>query len=186
MKKILVLIAFLGASPVFAQNDLSANSIEKEKVKIRLETQFGGANFLGATINTVLDIPLSRNGNHALSPTFGWGFLMPGWDGPTTIVHAGLNYKYKKFGFGAELSGFTKSPFANIEYYFFGGSFVDFIVYPNANYTFNILPNWYINVSAGAYLAFSKAYYDSQSGMRKMEFLGDVIPGGGLSIGYKF
>jgi hypothetical protein len=64
------------------------------------------------------------------------------------------------------------------------------IVYPNINYTLNTKLPLYFNSSLGAYFAFSRTYdwNNWQSGTPRaiMALQGDVIPGGGLSIGYKF
>ncbi len=152
--------------------------------QIKSEVQFGGSNFLGITLNTGLDIPLSKNGYHFIVPIVGVGILLPGWDVPTCIIHAGLNYNYKKWGLGAEVSGFTENPFWDSQEHT-NSSFVDMIIYPNANYTILFKRRWYLKVSAGAYFAFSKQY-DNETDRHRMQFEGDVIPGAGLSLGYAF
>ena len=151
--------------------------------QVKFEAQVGGSNFLGMSLNTAFDIPLLENGNHFIVPNLGLGILLPGWDVPTCIIHTGLNYRYKKWGFGSEVSGFTKNPFSGKDE--FVNPDVDMIIYPNANYTLTTNKNWYFRISAGAYFAFSK-YFDYELNVSKMEFEGDVIPGAGLSAGLKF
>jgi hypothetical protein len=149
--------------------------------QVKFEAQLGGSNFLGISLNTAFDIPLSVNGNHFIVPNLGLGILLPGWDIPTCIIHTGLNYQYKKWGLGSEVSGFIKDPFIGKDE--FANPDVDMIVYPNANYTLTTNKNWYLRISTGAYFAFSKYFELDKS---KMEFEGDVIPGAGLSVGHKF
>ena len=150
--------------------------------QLNLEAQLGGSNFLGGTLNSNFKINLSSNRLHYLVPTVGIGLLWPGWAGSTIILHTGLNYEYKNWGAGTELSGFTSNPF-------WGNSdesdFSDLIIYPNANYTFNTKSNWYFKVTAGALFAFTKSYEYGNSNSN-MIFEGDVIPGIGLVAGYKF
>lgn len=165
---------------VFCILFLSGSLISKGQVK--LEAQLGGSNFLGISLNTAFDIPLLKNNSHLLIPSLGLGILAPGWYEPTSIIHAGLNYSYKNWGLGAEVSGFTDNPFWGNDYY---NDFANMIVYPNANYTFKTKSNWYFRVSAGAYFAFSKSYY-YEPYKSQMEFDGDIIPGAGFSLGYKF
>ncbi|HDY67153.1 MAG TPA: hypothetical protein ENH85_05105 [Candidatus Scalindua sp.] len=149
--------------------------------QIKFEAQVGGSNFLGITLNTAFDINISDNGHHKIIPSLGLGFLVPGWDYPTTIIHFGLDYRYKRWGIGSEVSGFTINPFWGEGY----NPFVDMIIYPNINYTFGTKSSWYFKISAGAYFAFSKRY-DSASEKTYMGYDGDVIPGAGFSVGYKF
>jgi hypothetical protein len=147
----------------------------------KIEIQIGGSNFLGMTINSAYDIPVSKNRNQILSPYFGIGFLAPDWDGATSIIHVGLDYTIKKFGVGCELSNFLPSPFGQRDY---PQSDVDLIVYPNISYTFSTKIKLYFKVSGGAYFAFNKQ--DFYSGSSEMYFEGDVIPGAGFTTGYKF
>lgn len=151
--------------------------------QIKFETEFGGSNFLGMSLNTAFDIPLSANGIHFIVPNLGLGILLPGWDIPTCIIHTGLNYRYKNWGLGTEVSGFTANPFRGKDK--FASPDVDMIVYPNANYTLTNRKKWYFRISAGAYFAFSKSF-DPELDKIKMKFDGDVIPGAGLCIGRKF
>ncbi len=148
----------------------------------KIEMQIGGANFYGATINSEYDIPLSKNREMYVSPSLGIGILLPSWDGPTTIMHVGLDYTIKKISIGCELSRFMPS--------FFGqrdspSSDVDLIVYPNVSYTYTTKSNVYFNFSGGVYIAYN-ARYDNITGLTELEFQGDVIPGVGISTGYKF
>lgn len=60
--------------------------------QVKFESEFGGSNFLGMSLNTAFDVPLSANGNHFIEPNLGLGILLPGWDIPTCIIHgAGLS-----------------------------------------------------------------------------------------------
>jgi hypothetical protein len=141
--------------------------------QVRLEAQLGGSNFLGLTINSVYDIPLTETGDQCIETSLGMGFLAPGWDVPTVILHGGLNYMYRHWGAGAEVSGFTSNPFwGNKEE---SRDFPDVIVYPNVNYTFYMKSRWYFKLSGGVLFAFSRPDYD-----------GDPLPAGGLSAGYIF
>ncbi len=147
----------------------------------KIEIQIGGSNFYGMTINSAYDIPVSKNHNRFLSPSFGVGLLLPSWDGPTSIIHVGLDYTMNKFSIGCELSNFLPSPFGERD----GPPDVDLIVYPNVSYTYTTKANLYFNLSAGAYFAYSDSYNYS-SGQSKLDFQGDVIPGVGITTGYKF
>ncbi|HZV70915.1 MAG TPA: hypothetical protein VFG10_15270 [Saprospiraceae bacterium] len=148
--------------------------------QVGIEAQSGGANFLGLTINTRFSIPLDGM-YQSLSPSFGVGMLMPGWDEPTLIINAGLTYTYKSWGIGAEMTGFTDNPFiAKVR----DRNWVDMIIYPNLNYTGNIGSRWYFRLSAGPYFAFSRPV-NSFNEIGKLRFQGDVFPGAGVTIGYK-
>jgi len=160
-------LVFLALLPVFSQ--------------ARIEAKIGGSNFLGATINSAYDIAILEDGNQSISPSFGIGILFPGWEDPTSIIHFGLNYRLFKWGFGIETSTFFANPLWGDGG---GNGFVDLIIYPNVNYTIPINSNWYINISGGAYFAFSRSS-NFQIEQTNLVFEGDVIPGGGLTVGYK-
>jgi hypothetical protein len=147
----------------------------------RVEAQFGGANFLGMTINSAYDISISEKGNQYLSPSFGIGFLAPGWDEPTTIINVGITYKLLNWGFGVEAANFLVNPIWGATN---STGFVDLIAYPHISYTLSTKSKLYFKLSGGAYFAFSKMYnYDASE--LKLRFEGDVIPGGGISVGLK-
>jgi len=148
----------------------------------KIELQLAGANFLGLTINSAYDISVSKNKKHYLSPSFGIGLLEPSWDGPTSIINLGLDYRYKNYGIGCEISNFFDSPFGKDNTHY---GFVDLIVYPNISYTLSTKINLYFNISAGTYFAFSDRI-DRDTGLTYIEFEGDVVAGGGLTAGYKF
>jgi hypothetical protein len=150
--------------------------------QIKVEAQLGGSNYLGLSVNTSYDIPIFNSGNQYLVPSLGLGFMVPGLYDPTCILHSGLIYKYKKWGIGAEVSGFVNNPIWGNDS---GNTFVDMIVYPNLNYTFNTQSNWYFKVSAGALIAYEKSFNDSTK-KNQLQFSGDVIPGIGISLGYTF
>lgn len=153
------------------------------KAQISFEGQLGGANFLGISLNTRFEIPLNKEGNHRISPQLGLGIMIPGWADPIPlIIHSGLHYQFKRFGIGAELSGFTANPYFR-QYPFYYNDFVDILLYPNINYVLG-KGRWYYRISAGAYFAYS--YYYDNSGTMKLDWEGDVIPGAGLSVGYRF
>ena len=166
-------------SPLFIILLIGISTISFAQVKF--EAQLGGSNFLGLTLNTAYDIPLEKTGNHHLVPSLGVGILAPGWDVPTVIIHAGLNYKFKNWGIGGEVSGFTPNPFwGNTDSY----DFVSMIVYPNINYTFNFKSGWYLALSGGALIPFEKQseYNDPQG---NMIYAGDAIPGIGIIFGHR-
>ena len=150
--------------------------------QIKVELHAGGSNFLGLSFNTAYDFTLSASGHHKLTPTIGLGTLIPGIREPKSIIHGGLNYRYKRWGIGSEISGFSENAFwgdSDID------SFVEMIVYPNANFTYKTAINLYFMISAGAYFAFDKNYHYEKD-KSKMIFAGDVIPGCGISVGYLF
>lgn len=155
--------------------------------QVNLEGQLGGSNFLGLSLNTEVDIALSKTKDIYLSPSLGLGFLAPAFEESTAILRTGLHLKYKKWGIGSEVAGFTANPFSN---QFYRNSFIDLLVYPNVNYTFGFKSNYYLKVSTGAYFAFSR-YVQRPGGqfndaLPPLRFEGDVIPGVGLSFGYRF
>lgn len=156
-------------------------SFFKANGQVGIEAQFGGSNFLGASINTKYTIPICNSCQHTISPSLGIGFLLPTWDAPTSIIHFGINYAYKRIGIGIEASRFTDNPFVSSAK---TRDFVDVIFYPNLNYTFQFKSPLYISASAGLYLAYSKESKYNNS-IDKLDFEGDVIPGVGFSIGYQ-
>ena len=148
--------------------------------QVGIEAQFGGANFFGFTLNGRLDIPLDQMNFHNISTSIGFGMVAPWWDWPAGLVNAGINYRYKVWGAGTEVSIFP------------GGSFsgfvrvsdrVDVLVYPNFNYTLLKRSGWYFRFSAGAYFAYSKNGSPILDG-NDLRFQGDVIPGAGVGVGY--
>ncbi len=174
MKMIRTLIFF--ASLIFTS--LSTNA------QVRVETQLGGSNYLGITVNSVYDIPLDSNKKHNISPSFGVGMLVSNSDSyyPLSIIKFGLHYRFANWGIGGEVSGFSENPFlGRID----DGSFPDVLVYPNINYMFSIKESWYLNLSVGFIFNFEKHYIREEE--RKVLRMDDeVLFSGGLSFGYKF
>jgi hypothetical protein len=157
--------------------------------QISFETQFGGSNFLGLTFNTRFEIPLDADKNHRIIPQLGVGFFAPYWEHPEAftmplIVQGALTYQYKRWGIGCETSGFTTNPFFGNGTGYGPTGWIDLLVYPNLNYTFG-KGKWYYRVSAGAYFAYSY-YTNYQTYETNLEWEGDVIPGVGFSVGYRF
>lgn len=152
------------------------------KAQISVESEIGGSNFLGLTINGTYSIPISDNQDKKIIPFFGLGMLVPGYDDPTAIIHYGANYRNKKWGIGLDASSFVTPPFSNMVTY---GSFVDLILYPNISYCIDIKNKFYFKISAGGYFAFSGGLIFQNSPKGNLEFEGDVIPGLGLTFGYK-
>lgn len=152
-----------------------------------MESQAGGSNFLGLTINVTKEIKLSENRNIILDPSLGFGFLLPGWDIPTNIIHAGLNFKLRRLGLGIEGSWFINNLFVRRDKSE-DSDFIKLLIYPNVNYTFIDKKRWYLRVSTGAYFAFDKQRTSANLELDhwKLAFAGDVIPGAGINIGYKF
>jgi hypothetical protein len=126
-------------------------SFSKANGQAGIEVQFGGSNFLGASINSKYTIPICDSCHHTITPSLGIGFLLPTWDAPTSIFHFGVNYAYKRIGIGVEASGFTDNPFVSSTK---SRHFVDGIIYPNLNYTFQFKSPFYISASAGLYFAY--------------------------------
>jgi hypothetical protein len=164
-----------------------------------VELQMGGANYIGASINTGFHIRLSKDSTHLLRPSIGYGSIL--WNDfaeNTSMVNIGMNYQYKNWGGGIEFAGFTPNPFKTIKpthQLYYGNDMVDIIIYPNAHYTYTTKWDLYFKFSLGAYFAFEK-YLEIEdynyplnpqyTYSEVMEFAGDVIPGAGVSIGYKF
>jgi hypothetical protein len=156
--------------------------------QLKLESQVGGANFLGMSINLAAEQKLSKEKDIVLEPLLGYGMLLPGWDVPTDILHAGLNIKFNRFGSGIEGSWFIKSLFVKPDPSQFPG-FIQLLIYPNVNYKIIDRTNWYLRISAGLLVGFDKEYtftcFDCKPSWR-LSFAGDAIPGAGINIGYKF
>ena len=112
--------------------------------QVKVEVQLAGTGTLGFSLNTVLDIKLSQNGNNVLSPSFGMGMIFPFEEkNYWSSMNVGLNYNYLKYGIGFYLIGFTPMPF------FDRGSneSLDVIVaYPNVNYTVINKQQWYFKI----------------------------------------
>lgn len=148
---------------------------------LRLELQLGGSNFLGMTINTE---PLVRiNEQNAIGIKLGVGPMIPGWvEEPTLSVLGGLNYYWRRFGIGMDVSGFTGSPF-QFSYYGYNPD-IDLIAYPNVSYTHDFNSGLYLRGSVGVWLAYDwYGYYGDEV---KLQWAGDPIPGISLCVGYSF
>lgn len=158
-------------------------SLFSVKAQLRLEGQLGGANFWGYTTNIEGLKPLNKAHTHNLGIKLGVGALLPGWASePTVIIHSGLNYYFKNWGVGGEVSGFAINPFANT--YYGATPDLSMLVYPNASYTFKLKKSNYLKVSAGVFLAYERYY--SEFNASKMEFAGDPIPGISICFGSEF
>jgi hypothetical protein len=150
--------------------------------QIKFEAQIGGSNFIGLTLNTAYDIQLSKSGNHFIVPSLGVGITYGG-DGPIgSVTQVGLNYRYKNWGLGAEVSGFTSCPLLG-QFYFH--EFADVMIYPNANYTFRAEKKLYIIVSAGLNFALYEEYHWDEIYPSSYHAC-MLLPGIGLSVGHKF
>ncbi len=150
--------------------------------QVSLETQIGGANFLGASLNSRFNIDLDKTKTHRISPSFGIGILFPYWYPSTTLINVGVSYNYKNWGIGTEVTGFAGKSIISSKA---TNGFVDMMVYPNLNYTWTFCSNLYFRFSAGSYFAFSRRA-GSSSENPKLTFEGDVIPGAGIGFGYIF
>jgi hypothetical protein len=142
-----------------------------------VEGQFGGANYIGLSIGSGLEIPLSKCRTHVLMPSIGLGMMLPPMFKGTGFLRAGLQYKYRSWGIGAEAGRFIAA---------FGRQFVDILLYPNISHTVDGKGNMYFRMSIGACLAYSRHYtfgpfgnYLEPGPLR----LDEIIPGGSLSIG---
>ena len=151
--------------------------------QLGVETQIGGSNFLGLSANAFYEFSLTHDQRNTVTSTLGLGILEPDFGSNFIILHQGLNYRRKRWGAGAEYSIFTGS-FGNRSIFY---DFVDVIAYPNLNYTILAHSGWMFKASLGAYFAFSKDYRKRVSDAAyPYRFEGDVIPGAGLSFGYRF
>ena len=145
------------------------------------EAQLAGSNFLGASLNLNYSLSISANGDHKLTPTIGLGLSSNEWM-PTSrmIIHAGLNYSYKRYGIGVEASQFGPLfPKDGVAYD------NELIVFPNINYLIVDRDMWYLKASLGAYFAFSELDGIDDKPTPTLSFEGDVIAGAGLSVGIK-
>ncbi len=148
----------------------------------QVELQLGGANFIGASVNGGYAFKASQTKPRCITAYLGVGMLAPYWDGPTSIVHTGLEYNFTRLALGAETSHFFTMPIGKEP---MTPPSVDLIAYPNISYRLGKPKGMYVKLSAGAYFAFSKsAWYGVASS--KIRFEGDVIPGAGLYAGYRF
>lgn len=149
--------------------------------QVRIEGQVGGSNFYGLTANMEPIIKLDSMHTNGIGLSLGVGGMFAWADQPTLIVHGGLHYYYKSWGIGGELSGFAPNPFHFTPY----EQELDMLIYPNLSYTFDFKKNHYLKISGGALFAFDKQQqYDIQN--VEWEFMGDVIPGIGISFGVKY
>lgn len=170
MRKILTLLAFLCVSLSFGQ--------------IKVEGQLGGSNFIGATLNTVYEIPLGASREHRLIPKIGVGYLPPFWLESAFIFHAGLDYNYNNWGLGIETSSFQDLPFvANPRFELVNS--VSVIFMPNFSYTFHYKNHTYLKLSTGILFAYGK-YLNRAERKYEYQFEGDAIPSLSLSFGYRF
>jgi len=146
------------------------------------ELQFGGSNFLGATLNTSYELYPINGQNYSITPYFGIGSIMIISFSENAIVKGGLVQRLGNWGVGFEVSGFFENPFVPT---FQGKDFIDMLVYPNFSFTSNRNKKIYFSVSLGAYFAFEKGFDNGQRSAG-MDFAGDVIPGLGLTVGHRF
>lgn len=147
----------------------------------RIEIYVTRANYLGITINASHEIYLSKDHHQKLLPTVGIGLKVPDKFTSTKFLFFDLNYEYMNWGCGLELTRFIDERNSNMEGY---NDCSEILLFPNLNYTLNITSNLYIQTSCGAYFSFSKKQL-SDAGVYKFKFDGNVIPGIGVSIGYK-
>ncbi len=146
--------------------------------QVKNELHLGGSGTLGFSFNTLIDIKLTQNRNHLLTPSLGFGMLIPFNDEYICSINLGLNYNYLKYGFGVYLIGFTPMPFMGD-----GGSADMVLLYPNLNYTILNREQWYFKISAGAYLPFSRI--GNHYNKIRVSFEEFAFPGIGLIFGLK-
>lgn len=157
-------------------------TITPSKAQFSTEIQVGGSNFLGATANLSYTFAVMTSPNHTFVPTFGLGLVSENWFGsPGGIVHVGLNYAYNRFGGGVEASIFQ-----SLKRFTPKAISKEIIVYPHLEYTMIQKSHFYIDVSAGAYFDYSLSPGLDGTGPYALNFSGDVIPGAGLTTGWKF
>ncbi len=121
MKKLL-LISALSLFSIFANGQL------------KIEGQFGGANFVGFTLNAAYDFVISPNGKHIITPEIGIGLLFLRWEeNSKEIFLYGLEYKYRNLGFGIEVSNFNTKLFGGY-YNYYMSDWIDILIYPRVSY----------------------------------------------------
>ena len=148
----------------------------------KVELEAGGSNFLGASTNIAYDISVSADNQHVITPSIGVGVVSSYWWGSTGLItRAGLSYGYKRFGGGVEASVFHKvqtiAPYDRNK---------EMIIYPHISYKVIDRERLYFQVSAGAYFNYSIYNQPFESNEYMFNFSGDVIPGAGINIGWKF
>ena len=146
-----------------------------------IEVEFGGANYIGFSANSGLDIPLSKDATHVLMPSLGWGVMLPPAFTGTGVLRFGLQYRYRGWGLGAEMGRFF-SPF--------GKPFVELLLYPNISHTVVGKGSMYYRMSMGVCMAYSRSYNFGPFGVGRepgpLRLEKEIIPGASLSVGYKF
>ena len=147
------------------------------QAQLNFEGQFGGSNFLGITARTEGLVNLNKSATRSIGLTVGLG---TSFHQESLIYQSGLHYYYGNWGFGSEISGFSKSPFSA------NSSEPDlaFIVYPNLNYSFRLKKDSYLKVSVGILLAYEQSYNHNYS--NSIEFVDYPIPGIGISYGLHY
>ncbi len=162
MKKYLSILLILMSNIAFSQSS----------VGIKL----GGSNFIGASLNYNYTLYTNYVKEQYIDLSAGLGYTP--W-GPSYIFNSSLSFHQKNLGIGVEHTRFYND-------FFFksigGNNFVDMLIYPNLNYCV-LNRRVKVSLSAGAYFAFRK--YTNSPNDNKMDFEGDVIPGGGIGISYK-
>ncbi len=138
--------------------------------------KLGGSNFIGASLNYNYTIYTNYIKEQHFDLSAGLGYTP--W-GPSYIFNSSVSFHKKNLGIGVEHTRFYND-------FFFkstgGNNFVDMLIYPNLNYCV-LNRRVKVSLSAGAYFAFRK--YSNSLNDNKMDFEGDVIPGGGIGISYK-
>ncbi len=149
--------------------------------QIRFEGELGGSNFLGYSLNVEPSLWTSPNSFHQVSVKLGAGGLFPGWPSePTLALKGGLSYYYKSWSLGIDGSTFSSFPLAGDGYYSQG--MLDLLVYPHVGYSFHFKNKNYLKLSAGVWIPFDRST-NYQTGAHHLEYIGDAMPGIGISWG---
>jgi hypothetical protein len=151
---------------------LSASSVSGQ---LSLETQLGGSNYLGLTLNARYAVALSTCQPNYLVLTAGMGKGFTNWS-HAPVLHSGLDYQMARWGIGIEAS-YIAETWSNMEPM---ASFGDMLlVYPNLSFSQTVLSRCYFRLAAGGILAWDR----DNTARPGLSYAGDAIPFGSLAVG---
>ncbi len=157
--------------PIFLFVFLFNSSFAQHSIGLKL----GGANFIGGSINYNYKLETNFLKERYILISTGLGYTP--W-GPSYIFNGSISYHQKRIGIGIDHTRFYNEFFFET---YGSNNFIDLLLYPNISYQI-LNKRIELTFSSGTYFAFSR--YRISSNDRKMSFLGDIIPGAGLSINY--
>ncbi|GLR17670.1 hypothetical protein GCM10007940_22850 [Portibacter lacus] len=147
-----------------------------------VEFHLGGSNFLGWSMNGSYKLIIIDELDLSITPSLGVGSMIFPEYGLDAIVHTGVDLQYKKWGIGGEISHFFANPFLTDSHI---NEFIALLVYPNVSYLMQFKNHVFLEFSVGVYFAYENRNAFIANGPR-YQFAGDVIPGVGITFGYRF